>query len=1312
MRHAFPLLFSFDAFLFFLDTAMATLDLSKDAPTALLILGQHLGSKITVNKGAKSTAFNADGASFSKVPTVIKCLGRLVEPKLGGTTPAEQTQVDHWVDVGIKIAGTKQGDLTAQFKELDAHLARRTFFLGNEHEPSLADAAIFGGLTDCALFHRAAGELGLKHLNRWIQTCSTQAAFQTAYTQLQKALAGGNKGNASKGRAEGKGKGAAKDTPRVKQADQGKFVDLEGAEDGKVVTRFPPEASGYLHIGHAKAALLNEYFARKYNGTLLMRFDDTNPAKENAEFEKVILEDLELLGVRYDKFSHTSDHFDYLIEQIEKMIKLGKAYVDNSPKEVMAEQRMNKQKSPCRDHSVEKNLAMWEEMKAGTELGQQCIVRAKIRYDDNNGAMRDPTMYRCKPESHIRTGTKYKVYPTYDFACPIVDSIEGVTHALRTTEYHERDPQYYWVCDALGLRKPKIWDFSRLNMVKTVMSKRQLTEFVKQGIADGWSDPRFPTVRGILRHGMTLEGLRNFILMQGASKTAVQMEWDKIWAVNKKVIDPVAPRFTALEQKDLVTVSVVNQKKVDAIEVPLHPKKPEFGSRKVVVGPKIFLEQADCRLMQEGEKVTLMNWGNAIVEKIEKDGETVTALSLRVTPEDTDYKKTAKYTFLAAGEAEELVTIKAMEYTYFIDCNFVPKGEDVTTHLVDKSEFEIDLVGTAQLAELQPGHIIQLNRKGFFICDKPYHKLLEKPLTLIYIPDGHEKTFIAHREGEDITTVSADEYKALEDQITSQHNVVTDMKKTKADKKDIKAAEARLKELRAQLEGMAVKGGKTASSAVPAAAAGAVDTAEIEKEIQVQGDKIRDLKASKASKDELKPFIDRLLSLKAEFKQATGRDFAPAAAGGSKKEAKKEGKKETKKEAKKEAAPAASTPVQTSAASPEAAALLEAVAAQGNQVRELKSSKADKALVDEAVKQLLALKAEYKTLTGEAVPSGGNARDSKKESKPAEAKKEAKKDKKEAKKDKKEAKTKPVQEKGKTRLGVEAPKATDLSAWYSEVIIKSELIDYYDVSGCYILRPWAYSVWQSIQEFFDREIRARGVQNSYFPIFVSQAALEREKEHIADFAPEVAWVTRSGESELEKPIAVRPTSETVMYPAYAKWIQSHRDLPLKLNQWCNVVRWEFKQPTPFLRTREFLWQEGHTAFATKPEADEEVLEILELYRRVYEELLAVPVVPGRKTEKEKFAGGDYTTTVEAYIGANGRAIQGATSHHLGQNFSKMFGIKYQNPDKHDEFINVFQNSWGITTRTIGVMIMVHGDDKGLVLPPRVASIQAIIIPTG
>lgn len=296
-----------------------------------------------------------------------------------------------------------------------------------------------------------------------------------------------------------------------------------------------------------------------------------------------------------------------------------------------------------------------------------------------------------------------------------------------------------------------------------------------------------------------------------------------------------------------------------------------------------------------------------------------------------------------------------------------------------------------------------------------------------------------------------------------------------------------------------------------------------------------------------------------------------------------------------------------------------------------------------------------------------------------------------------------------TLLKILNKKDENFGEWYSEVVKKSDFISYYEgVSGCYILRPDAYEVWSMIQDYFDPQIKKLGIRNAYFPLFVPQDALEREKDHVAGFAPEVAWVTRSGKSELEKPIAIRPTSETVMYPYFAQWIRSHRDLPLRLNQWTNVVRWEFKNPTPFIRSREFLWQEGHTAFATREESEEEVLQILELYRRVYEELLAVPVIKGRKSEAEKFAGALYTTSVEAFIPATGRGIQGATSHCLGQNFSQMFGISFEGEDRAPQL--AWQNSWGLSTRSIGVMIMVHSDDKGLVLPPNVAATQVVVIP--
>ncbi|GAD98714.1 predicted protein [Paecilomyces variotii No. 5] len=316
-------------------------------------------------------------------------------------------------------------------------------------------------------------------------------------------------------------------------------------------------------------------------------------------------------------------------------------------------------------------------------------------------------------------------------------------------------------------------------------------------------------------------------------------------------------------------------------------------------------------------------------------------------------------------------------------------------------------------------------------------------------------------------------------------------------------------------------------------------------------------------------------------------------------------------------------------------------------------------------------------------------------------------------------------------IGITVSKAENFPIWYQELVLKAELVEYYsEISGFYILRPAAMYIWNGIRKFFQEKIEEMGIEETNFPMFLSSKSLEKRltsdagevgirdlrtratTEHVEGFAPELAWVTKAGDKDLEVPVAVRPTSEAVMYPYYRKWIRSHRDLPFRLNQWNNVVRWEAKQTTPFIRTREFLWQEGHTAHLTEELAAKEVLEILDLYAAVYNELLAVPVVRGKKTENEKFAGALWTSTCEAYIPTNGRGIQGATSHALGQNFSKMFDISVEDPEKKQDKIHVWQNSWGLSTRVIGVMVMLHGDDKGLVIPPRISKLQVILIPVG
>ncbi|WP_029066814.1 proline--tRNA ligase [Lachnobacterium bovis] len=282
----------------------------------------------------------------------------------------------------------------------------------------------------------------------------------------------------------------------------------------------------------------------------------------------------------------------------------------------------------------------------------------------------------------------------------------------------------------------------------------------------------------------------------------------------------------------------------------------------------------------------------------------------------------------------------------------------------------------------------------------------------------------------------------------------------------------------------------------------------------------------------------------------------------------------------------------------------------------------------------------------------------------------------------------------------------DFAQWYTDVVKKAELVDYSSVKGCMIIKPAGYAIWENIQKELDRRFKETGVENVYMPIFIPESLLEQEKDHVEGFAPEVAWVTHGGLNQLQERLCVRPTSETLFCDFYKNLIQSYRDLPKVYNQWCSVVRWE-KETRPFLRTREFLWQEGHTVHATAEEAEERTVQMLNLYANFCEEVLAIPVVRGQKTEKEKFAGAEATYTIEALM-HDGKALQSGTSHNFGDGFAKAFGIQYT--DKDNKLHYAYQTSWGMTTRIIGALIMVHGDDSGLVLPPRIAPVQAMVIP--
>lgn len=1151
-------------------------------------------------------------------------------------------------------------------------------------------------------------------------------------------------------------------------------MDLPDAKEGEVIVRFPPEASGYLHIGHAKAALLNQYYQVAFKGKLVFRFDDTNPEKEKEDFEKIILEDVARLQIKPDFHTYTSDHFELMLQKCEEMIKNGKAYVDDTVPDIMKQEREQRIENKNRNNSIEKNLQMWEEMKKGTEYGQKCCVRAKIDMKSDNGCLRDPAMYRCKQMKHPRTGDRYKVYPTYDFACPIVDSIEGVTHTLRTSEYVDRDIQYYWFIDAMNLRKPCIWSYSRLNMTNTVLSKRHLRWIVEQGIVDGWDDPRMPTVRGVLRRGLTVEGLKQFIIAQGSSKSVVVMEWDKIWAFNKKVIDPVASRYNAVYKNQHVKVDIEDALTNSTIEVALHPKNPELGRRNVKISNQILIDQEDAQRIKENENVTFINWGNLLITKIDKtvDG-AITRIFAKLNLDNKDFKKTLKITWLSANSH---IYANLVYYDHFVYKPVLGKDDDFKDFINKDTKMEVEAFVDETLRNLKQSDIIQIQRKGFFICDSVYDEASIKyagkpvPLRLLSIPDGSTDLTMfpqivqewkkknlelgnksVQPKQEPVAKINL---QTLHDNIKSTGDLIRQLKSNKASKNEIKAHVDKLlalktdfkkitgadwspefkisqkeqssenlaeviEELDATIKAQGdivrkLKADKADKGLIaeniqkllslkeqfkksfgknwdPKEQYSTLSTnksndVDVDKQIQAQGDRVRKLKAEKASKATLQPEIEQLLRLKQTYKEMTGNDWKP------------------------EGQPSSTTMDSQNKSTPEdkVTELNGKITDQGNKVRKLKSDKASKTVIDAEVAILLNLKKEYQALSSKEwkpVTNISPALKANSTSKKTEKKIEEKKQIISTAGDEKGAKK-------QTRLGIETKKNDNTSNWYTEVITKAELIEYYDVSGCYILRPWSFAIWEAIQSFFDSKIKSIGVQNCYFPMFISKTALETEKTHIADFAPEVAWVTKSGQSELAEPIAIRPTSETVMYPTYAKWVQSHRDLPIKLNQWCSVVRWEFKQPTPFLRTREFLWQEGHTAFATEKEALDEVYQILDFYSQVYEDLLAIPVIKGRKTEKEKFAGGDITTTCEAYVPSNGRGIQGATSHHLGQNFSKMFEIVFEDPIEIGQKRYAYQNSWGLSTRSIGAVVMIHGDDKGIVLPPRVACIQVIIVPCG
>lgn len=664
-----------------------------------------------------SAVVDGPGAPLTGSLEVAKALGRLA--------PTVLPEDDKWTAFAESAASAGRVDFAAMLKfasELDQHLRLGTFLGGTQM--TVGDLACWSFLRGIPAWNKTIKDgngTAVKGLGpevvRWFVFVSGQEAVVGALGKMQEAT----------------------QRLREKKKDQASYdIDLVGAEPGKVVTRFPPEPSGYLHIGHAKAAMLNQYFAQHYGGRLLIRFDDTNPSKEKSEYEQSILEDLDMLGIKGDSLTYSSDYFDQLADYCRQMIRTGHAYADDTTKEVMNEQRFHGIPSKNRDLPAEESLRVFEEMVKGTEEGLRFCIRAKISVDNPNKAMRDPVIFRCNQTPHHRTGDKYKAYPTYDFACPIIDSLEGVTHALRTNEYRDRNDQYYWMVDALGLRKPFIWDYSRMNFVYTLLSKRKLNWFVNNGVVSGWDDPRFPTVRGILRRGLTPAALREYILMQGPSRNVLLLEWDKLWAINKKHIDPIAPRFVALSKQDLCRV-IVKGGPAEAYTslVPKHKKNPELGSKSTAYSSLLYLEQEDARTLTPNEEVTLMDWGNVIVESVEQEGGVALSITVRLHLEG-DFKKTEKKLTWLSPDPAALINVELHDYDYLITKKKLEEDDPFEDFITPVSEFVTPAIGDANMTSLKKGDFIQLERKGFFIVDQPLGET--QPLKLIAVPDGRAKS--------------------------------------------------------------------------------------------------------------------------------------------------------------------------------------------------------------------------------------------------------------------------------------------------------------------------------------------------------------------------------------------------------------------------------------------------------------------------------------------------------------------------------------------------------------------------------------------
>lgn len=710
---------------------------------AAKVAGISISAEPSLPSGSDPTFVFSNGLKLHGVHVLLRHIARVVSDlNLYGKDPLESGQIDQWLNY-LPILD-KGSEFEAGCSYLDTYLLTNTFLVGND--VSIADIYLWSALAGAGQRWESLRKSNKKYQNliRWYNSLSSEYSTLNEVLTLYVGKKGSGKAATGKLKdqdSRNESKGAGSDANDKGKASSRPEVDLPHAEIGKVCLRFAPEPSGYLHIGHSKAALLNKYFAEKYKGRLIVRFDDTNPAKESSEFVENLLKDIETLGIVYNAVTYTSDYFPQLMEMAKNMIEQGKAYIDDTPRERMQEERMHGIESRCRNNSVEQNKELWEEMIAASERGKMCCLRGKLDMQDPNKSLRDPVYYRCNPIPHHRIGSRYKLYPTYDFACPFVDSVEGITHALRSSEYHDRNAQYHRIQEDMGLRKVHIYEFSRLNMVYTLLSKRKLLWFVENGKVDGWDDARFPTVQGIVRRGLKIEALIQFILEQGASKNLNLMEWDKLWSINKRIIDPVCARHTAVieERRVMVTLTDGPDKPFTRI-IPRHKKYEGAGEKCTTYTKNIWIDHADAEVISANEEVTLMDWGNAIIKEIKKD-ETGNVTQLIGVLNLAGSVKTTKWKLTWLPEIDELVKLQLVEFDYLITKKKLEEDEEFRDVLNPVTKRETLAIGDANMRNLQHGEVIQLERKGYFRCDAPFLRR-SKPIVLYSIPDGRQQSVL------------------------------------------------------------------------------------------------------------------------------------------------------------------------------------------------------------------------------------------------------------------------------------------------------------------------------------------------------------------------------------------------------------------------------------------------------------------------------------------------------------------------------------------------------------------------------------------